>query len=284
MTFLTKYLPRKGLSYWVGRLMAWEGPSFWVQTCINIFVELYNVNLTEIEKRPEQYKSLGEFFCRKLRPGVRPIASSWAVHPTDSEVIQKGFIHDSKLIQAKGIEYNLLKLTEDPLCHDKFGEGYFITYYLCPTDYHRVHSPVSGFITHVTFVRGDLWPVNNWAIQAINGLYGVNERIIIDIATEYGPVSVILVGALNVGYMTLSFDEKVRGNHNQKSQRKKYPVPIEIKKGDELGMFRMGSTVVVLYSNEFKNKFKESLAPPRRVKVGQALTPIIDNQSVPKIN
>jgi len=272
MSAITRYLPKRRLSRWVGQLVHWEGPSFWTRPAIRIFAWLYNIDLDEAEKPYYEYPSIGEFFVRRLKAGLRPVASSWAVHPADSRITQSSAMDDGTLIQAKGITYNLEEFTQDPDCQKKWSGGYFLTYYLCPTDYHRVHSPVEGKITRVRYIPGELWPVNEWSTTNVRDLFTVNERVVVEIETDLGPVGVVFVGATNVGHIVLSFDESVRGNAvNPQMIDKTYNPPIAVKKGDELGMFRMGSTVVMLYPPHFRQKFERHLDLGPAVRVNAAL-------------
>ena len=270
MLWALKWLPRKLMSRFIGWLVHFKIP-FLHKVGVRIFAWYYNIDLGEAEKSLDEYHTIGDLFTRRLKSGLRPISNSWAVHPCDSEIIQHGPISDGTLIQAKGLSYQVSKLIEDPQAHQKFDDGYFVTYYLCPTDYHRVHSPVHGFVKHVLYRSGDLWPVNFSAIENVQDLYVVNERLIIEMATEYGPVGIVMVGATNVGSMRLAFDPKIRTNRGEQSVVHDYKPPVEIAKGDELGIFHMGSTVIVLYSKEFKKKFEGRLSLPRRVRIGENL-------------
>lgn len=274
MSAITKFLPKRRMSRWLGHLMHWEGPSWLIQPAIRIFAKAYKINIDEAEHSCTAYPSVGEFFVRRLKAGSRPLASSWAVHPADSRITQSEVIDDGTLVQAKGITYKLFDFTQDPECTKKWAGGLFITYYLCPTDYHRVHSPVDGDITDVRYMPGQLWPVNEWSTSHVKDLFTVNERILVEIATELGPVGVMFVGATNVGHIRLSFDDSIRGNqmgphifHHQS-----YSPQIPVHKGSELGMFRMGSTVVMLYPPAFRQKYGEKLNLGPLVKVNSALT------------
>ena len=261
MSVITRILPKRGLSRWVGHVMHFRGPKWWALASVQAFAWFYKINLDEAEKPFTEYPSIGEFFIRRLKGGVRPLSSAWAVHPADSKITQSAAILNNSMIQAKGIHYSLRDFTLDPDCDKKWSEGYFLTYYLCPTDYHRVHSPVEGKITSVRHIPGQLWPVNEWSTTNIKDLFTVNERILVEIETELGPVGVVFVGATNVGHICLSFDESIRGNEKgpQVMKQKIYPQPIAIKKGTELGYFRMGSTVVMLYPPKFRTKYIEQL-------------------------
>lgn len=275
MSAITKFLPRNHLSYLVGKLVHWRGPRIWAEVTIRVFAKIYNINLDEAEKPVSGYPSLGEFFVRKLKAGVRPVAkAAAAVHPADSQISQSGRIHGGKLVQAKGKDYSVQDLLANSEAMKTYQNGFFITYYLCPTDYHRVHSPVSGLITKVTHIPGELWPVNKWSVENIHDLMSVNERIVVEIASDYGPASVVFVGATNVGQIELSFDPSFRGNQLNMSKNRvvEYKTPIAIEKGEELGMFRMGSTIIMVYAEDFANKFEGKMNINQYVKVGQPLT------------
>lgn len=280
MLWILSFLPRKWLSRLIGFLMHIRLPGPLAKLSIEAFAGAYKIKINEAEKPLEHYTSIGNFFSRRLIEGARPISSAWAIHPSDSEILQSGPIIEGTLIQAKGRTFSVVGLTEDPDAADKYQDGYFITYYLCPTDYHRVHSPVGGFVKSVMYRNGDLWPVNKNSVSLIKNLYIQNERLMAEIASEFGPVGVVMVGATNVGSMTLAFDKKVRTNRQAKSKRHIYEVPIEIQKGDEFGTFHMGSTVIVLYSKEFRKKFEAQFSISRKVKVGQPLTEELD-KSIP---
>jgi phosphatidylserine decarboxylase len=277
MSAITRILPKRSLSSWIGHFVHWKGPKWWAHLSVKAFASFYNINLDEAEKPYTEYPSIGEFFVRRLKMGVRPIAeNAWAVHPADSRITQAYPIDDGTLIQAKGLTYKLSEFTQDPDCHKKWAGGFFLTYYLCPTDYHRVHSPVDGDITDVRYMPGHLWPVNEWSTKNIPDLFSINERVLVEIQTELGPVGVVFVGATNVGHICLSFDEKIKGNQKGPHifTHKTYAPQIPTYKGAELGMFRMGSTVVMLYPSEFRQKFEKNLNLGPSVRVNAALTEI----------
>lgn len=233
----------------MGVLVHIQLPSFLNSLLIRQFAKAYKIDLSEAEYPVEHYKSLGDFFVRKLKPGIRPIGSTWALHPADSTITQAAKIADGRLIQAKNRTYSVESFTQDAKALDKWKEGFFLTYYLCPTDYHRVHSPVSGKIVRVVYIPGALWPVNSWSTSHIHELFSINERVLVEVQTERGLVGVMFVGATNVGQIILSFEPEIRGNQllSNAVVEKTY-ANLSIQKGDELGQFRMGSTIVMLYS------------------------------------
>lgn len=271
MSFITRYLPRKKMSQLIGRFVHWRGPNWWAELSVQFFVWYYKINAAEAELPLHLYPSIGDLFVRKLKAGMRPIAAAWALHPADSVITEHGRIFEGSLVQAKGIKYKVSELLNDGNWKEKYEGGYWLTYYLCPTDYHRVHCPVTGWIQSATLIPGDLWPVNNWSTREIPRLFAINERAVVEIATEHGPVAVVLVGATNVGSIELKFEPKLLGNKDQSFNRINYNPAIEIKKGDELGLFRMGSTVVVLYSEDFRKSFEASLHLGPVVRVNSAL-------------
>ncbi len=224
-------------------------PSFLSRIIIKIFAKAYRINLAEAEFHIEKYPSLGEFFVRKLKTGLRPIGQTWALHPADSLITQAGKISAGQLIQAKNKTYSLQSFTQDKQALARYNNGAFLTYYLCPLDYHRVHSPVDGEIKRVLHIPGSLWPVNSWSTENIHELFSVNERVLVEIETARGLVGVMFVGATNVGKIILSFDAEIIGNQLLSSAvKEKTYSNLQLKKGDELGMFRMGSTIVMLYA------------------------------------
>lgn len=213
---------------------------------VKTFANTYNINLSEAEKDVSEYKNIGDLFTRRLKPSVRPLSSEPIVHCADSKISQYGLIKDNTMIQAKGKDYSLKEMTQNEKAESLWNNGTFITYYLCPTDYHRVHSPVSGTIKRITYIPGALWPVNEWSVNNIPKLFSINERVSVEIETPQGIVNLIMVGATNVGKMTLSFDPEIITNQGIKEiLRKEYNLPIQ--KGDEVGTFHMGSTVVMIY-------------------------------------
>jgi phosphatidylserine decarboxylase len=161
MSSITRFLPKNHLSYIVGQLVHLKLPSFLNQLIIKNFAKAYHINLDEAEFPVEHYPSLGEFFIRRLKAGLRPIGSTWALHPADAVITQAAQITQGRLIQAKNKTYSLQSFTKRDDALEVYGDGCFLTYYLCPTDYHRVHAPVSGEIKKVTYIPGALWPVNS---------------------------------------------------------------------------------------------------------------------------
>lgn len=219
---------------------------------INSFIKLFAVDTDDAAAEvPNGYATFNDFFTRELRAGARPIdsANRSVVSPVDGTVSAAGPIAEGMLLQAKGHHYSLQDLLATDLPDAKaFAEGHFITIYLAPYNYHRVHAPVGGKLVTARYVPGDLFSVNEATVSQLAGLFTRNERLICHFTTDAGPVAVLFVGALNVGSISTPWTGEIR-------PRKKGVVEqvtlsesaaTVVQKGDLLGWFNMGSTVIVL--------------------------------------
>jgi phosphatidylserine decarboxylase len=243
-------LPKNDLSHFVGRLVHRRLPEPLGKFSVKTFAKYYNINLDEAEFPLGHYETIGELFTRKLKPGARPISDSAIVHPADAFISQAGVIDNLTLVQAKGKTYTVPELIRSAHHAPRFEGGSYLTYYLCPTDYHRVHSPVDGEIVWSCHVPGAMWPVNEWSVGAIENLFTLNERVVVMIQTERGLVALVMVAATNVGNMTMSFDPEIatrRRIGERQARERAYTPPIPVRRGDEIGIFHMGSTVIMLF-------------------------------------
>ncbi len=273
------FIPKNFLSFFVGKLVRIRCPQplgFWL---VQWFIKKYSIDMSEAEK--DFYSSIGDLFVRRLKHGLRPLSQDHYVHPADSTLTGVQSIDGDQLIQAKDKFYSLKTFihgTEEEL--KTFKGGGVLTYYLCPTDYHRVHSPMEGLVESCEYLPGRLWPVNPWSVENISQLFSINERVIIRLQTPHGPLILVMVGATNVGQITLSFEPEIITNvqHFRKPRRIHYSTPLPIKKGEELGVFHMGSTVIVLTSKNLNLVSTEiasqkPTAPlPAQVKWGESFT------------
>lgn len=267
------YLPKKRVSQITGLLVHLPLPRFLKNLSVRAFADAFNINVEEAELPLEEYKSVGDFFVRRIKMDRRPLGAGRVLHPADSVISQAGIITSGNIVQAKGKSYSVEGLLDGIEPAASFEGGAYLTYYLCPTDYHRVHSPVSGDIVKYRHVPGEFWPVNDWSTGNIENLFGKNERAIVELKTEQGRAFVVFVAATNVGDISLAFDPKFRTNTRaRKSVDTKPATPIPILKGDELGAFHMGSTIVMIYEKSFGFTEKELAAwRGRAVKVRGAL-------------
>lgn len=266
-------LPKNDLSYWVGRLVHRKFPGPIGRKLVAGFAKAYNLNMDEAEYPLSHYQSVGELFTRKLKPGARPVGAG-VVHPADAVITQAGRIDSGKIIQAKGKSYGIAELLRSSHWAEKFHNGTFLTYYLCPTDYHRVHAPIAGEVKWSSHIPGELWPVNNWSVEAIADLFTVNERVAFTIESGSKSAALVMVAATNVGNITISFDEKIRTNAREPElapRERNYNPPITIKKGDEVGIFHLGSTVIMLYEEGLVSEAVAQSFVGRAVKLGETL-------------
>lgn len=241
-------LPQHALSRFAGTLANSTRP--WLKDkLIQYFLGKYDINLAEAEKSdPKAYASFNDFFTRALKPGVRRLSDNAKAiaSPADGRFAELGQINDTQLIQAKGMVYSLDSLfANDPAAAD-FANGQFATIYLAPHNYHRVHMPFSGRLIKTIYVPGRLFSVNRMTTDLIPNLYARNERLICLFDTAAGPMAVILVGAMIVGSMqTVWMNTPIRAKHTLVDTPS---TTITLDKGDELGRFSLGSTVLVLFA------------------------------------
>jgi len=239
------------------------------------FLRFYAVNLAEAEHPdPAQYESFNAFFTRALKPGARPVDPSPAavVSPVDGTVSQAGPIERDMLLQAKGIRYSVADLLGgDPGMAERFQDGSFATIYLAPYNYHRIHMPLAGSLTQARFVPGDLFSVNAVTAAQVPGLFARNERVVCLFDTTVGPMAVVLVGALFVGSMSLSWLGEVRAAPGRRvHELGTGGSPVTLDKGAELGLFNMGSTVILLWPRGAV-QLDRHLAPGSVVRMGERI-------------
>lgn len=236
-----------------------------------LFSNLYDVNLEEAEFPKNAYPSFGSFFTRRLKEGVRPI-SLGLISPVDGRIAQSGDITNGSLLQAKGIYYTVKELLGGMGQDSRFKNGSFATFYLAPGDYHHIHSPVSGKIISRIYIQGALLPVSMGAVRSIPSLYCTNERLISIIENDDDIYAVVKVGATNVGSIAVTYESSfLRESKGLRSgvDFKAFDTGLEINKGDLLGTFHLGSTVVLLTGK--KKEFDTQLSHGTRVRMGQSL-------------
>ena len=270
-----KLLPRNTLSRAVGAACRIPAPRPVMRAVIRTFARKYGVDAAEAERAIEEYPTFTEFFTRRLKPGARPIAPGELVpvSPVDGTVGEVGDIVEGRLLQAKGKHYTLAELFGGPEAAEdarRFAGGTFVTIYLAPYNYHRIHAPLGGFITGYINVPGTLWPVNGLGVRNVDRLFCVNERLTTSLGTPRGPCAVVAVGAMNVGRIRAVYDDVVTNARRTRAlTRKQYDEPIPVEKGAELAIFEMGSTVVVVLGPGVK--IAPEVLPGRALKLGERL-------------
>ncbi|MEZ8025002.1 archaetidylserine decarboxylase [Vibrio sp. 10N.222.51.C8] len=254
---LQYWIPQHGLTRLVGKLASAKAGGL-TTAIINWFIKQYKVNMDEaLHSDPKHFKTFNEFFVRELKEGMRPIAEgeSVIVHPADARVSQFGPITDGQLIQAKGHNYSARELLGgDAALADEFKDGEFATLYLSPSDYHRVHMPCDGTLRQMIYVPGDLFSVNPLTAENVPNLFARNERVVCIFDTEFGPMAQVLVGATIVGSIEQVWAGTITPPRGNSVYKWDYPAQgdkaIILKKGEEMGRFKLGSTVINLFAKD----------------------------------
>jgi phosphatidylserine decarboxylase len=269
------FIPKSLLSSLLGKL---ANQSISHQTIIKWFVKSYGVDMSEaLHTNINHYKSFNDFFIRELAPNARPINTTPHImaSPVDGCVSQLGAIKSGRIVQAKGRDYSILELLGGLKKQEKlFLEGNFITLYLSPKDYHRVHMPIDGKLLSMTYIPGTLFAVKPCTAESVSNLFARNERLAMLFETNKGPLAVIMVGAMIVGNMatvwqgTLPRTKKIQEWHYPNEQ----VTDVNFKKGQELGHFKLGSTVILLSGKNFAHHWRASLGPNSSIKMGQQLS------------
>ena len=249
----------------------WGSVTTWV---IKRFVKRYNVNMNEAANAdPAHYKSFNEFFTRPLKDGVRPLSSSEWVCPVDGAISQCGAIERDQIFQAKGHHYSTRALVGgDAALAAQFQNGQFATLYLSPRDYHRIHMPMAGKLLRMVHVPGDLFSVNPTTARGVPGLFARNERLVCEFETEKGPMVLVLVGATIVGSMATVWHGQVNPPRPGTVREWRYESQdVRLQKGEEMGRFLLGSTVVMLFP-ENSLRFPDDWLSTRPLQMGEAMS------------
>jgi len=242
-------LPQHPLSRIVYVLMRNEVT--WVKNMlIRLISRIAGINYDEaLSSDPADYASFNAWFTRALKPGARtfdtdPMAF---LSPCDGRISETGCLHENRVLQAKGKDYSVQDLlANDPVC-SQLTDGYFSTIYLSPKDYHRIHMPLSGRLQRMIHVPGRLFSVAPYTVRQVPGLFARNERVIAIFDTDAGPLVMVLVGAMLVSSTETVWAGEVTPTKNKEVTVKDYPDEnISLAKGDEMGRFNMGSTVILL--------------------------------------
>ena len=265
-------LPKRALTVFGG----WVASRRWGTATTRLiawFVKRYGVNMNEAAN-PDlaSYTSFNDFFTRALRPGVRPLANAAFVCPVDGAISQFGTIQADQIFQAKGHAYSTTALVGgDEALAAQFQDGSFATLYLSPRDYHRIHMPCAGRLRSMVYVPGDLFSVNPKTARGVPGLFARNERVVCVFDTDFGPLVMALVGATVVGSMATVWHGVVNPPRLPQVTEWHYDESnITLLRGEELGRFLLGSTVVMLFPQgalDWNAKWQAALP----VRMGEAM-------------
>ena len=244
-------LPKRLISFLFGLIAVIPLPVAIREPVYGWYARRYGVVVEEADKSLKEYPSLQEFFTRDLRPGLRLIGPG-VVSPVDGKIVEFGAIDSGTLIQAKSKRYTLGGLLKSSELAKRFASGSYVTLYLAPGDYHHIHAPVAGKISFSTYIPGTLWPVNEESVENVDDLFTKNERITTVIESDYGAFAVVKVGATNVGSIRTSYNEfRANPGHYLFGFRpsivhKAYEPGIQVEKGERIGSFFLGSTVILI--------------------------------------
>jgi phosphatidylserine decarboxylase len=241
---------------------------------IRQFIQAFAVDMSEAaEPDYTRYACFNEFFTRPLLEGARPLAKADILCPADGAISQLGAISSGMLFQAKGRQFS----TEDLLGGDKvraaqFNGGQFATVYLSPKDYHRVHMPVAGRLTATRYIPGQLFSVNGVTAENVDRLFARNERLVCHFETEFGPMAMILVGAMVVAGIETVWSGRVAPPSKcpMSLDYVHLPAPVELAQGDEMGRFMLGSTVILLFPRDVMS-FGEHYEAGTLTRMGESL-------------
>jgi len=270
-------LPKRAMTELAGRVAdASRGAA--TTRLIRWFIRRYGVDMSEaLEPDPAHYATFNEFFTRALKPGARPIADADLVCPVDGAISQFGDIEHDQILQAKGHRYTTVALVGgDAELAARFEHGLFATLYLSPRDYHRIHMPCDGTLVRMTHVPGELFSVNPVTARGVPGLFARNERVVCLFEHARGPFVLVLVGATIVGSMATVWHGVVNSPRASEPRTWAYaPGEVRLAKGEEMGRFLLGSTVVLLFPPSF-HQFHPRWVAAGAVRLGEPMGLAID--------
>ena len=267
-------LPKRGLTAFAGRVASRERGATTTRL-VRWFVRKYGVDMSEAAN-PEiaSYASFNDFFTRALKDGARPLADADLICPVDGTISQFGRVEQDQILQAKGHRYSTTALVGgDPALAEQFHDGSFATLYLSPKDYHRIHMPCDGVLSRMIHVPGALFSVNPTTARGVPGLFARNERVVCVFESEtVGRFVLALVGATIVGSMATVWHGAVNSPRTRRVRDWSYPAAhVSLKRGEEMGRFMLGSTVVMLFGKGAGLVFNPEWEPGRAIRLGEAM-------------
>ncbi|HVF62728.1 MAG TPA: archaetidylserine decarboxylase [Casimicrobiaceae bacterium] len=265
-------MPKQAMTRFAGRIASRRGGRM-TTALIRAFVAQYGVDMREAaEPDIARYATFNDFFTRALKPGARPLAGTPWICPVDGSISQLGATDKNRLLQAKGHHYEIAALVGgDEALAETFEHGSFATLYLSPRDYHRVHMPYDGRLTRMIYVPGSLFSVNAVTARGVPNLFARNERVVCVFESERGPFISTMVGATIVGSVATVWHGVVNAQRPGTLREWRYDdKPVALKKGDEMGRFQLGSTVVLLFPRNTL-VFNPAWAPGRSIRLGEPM-------------
>jgi phosphatidylserine decarboxylase len=273
LAVLPQYLlPKQALTALAGKAAGAQAGKL-TTTVVDWFVQRYKVDMAEAANPDTaSYPTFNAFFTRALKPGARPLAQAGLICPVDGAISQFGAVQRDQILQAKGHHYSTTALVGgDAALAAQFVDGSFATLYLSPRDYHRIHMPCDGRLLRMIHVPGALFSVNPTTARGVPGLFARNERVVCVFESQHGPFVLALVGATIVGSMATVWHGVVNPPRPGQLRDWRYDDQrIELKQGEEMGRFLLGSTVVMLFPKPTM-RFNPSWSAGRAIRLGEAM-------------
>ena len=269
---LQHVVPHHALTRLAGRFAASERPGL-RDAMIRRFAAAYDVDMSEAARGLGQFESFNDFFTRELKPGARPLADAreFILSPADGAVSQLGTISQGRIFQAKGRDFTASELLgHGPEAAERFEGGSFITIYLSPKDYHRVHMPAAGELRSTAYIPGDLFSVNAATAEGVDRLFARNERLACLFDGPGGSFASVMVGAMIVAGIDTVWPHRFAGHETGVVHEQFEPGAVELAAGDEMGRFYLGSTVVLMFEPG-RAQWLETLKAGDPVRMGQAI-------------
>jgi phosphatidylserine decarboxylase len=266
-------VPKHGLTTFAGCVANVKNPRL-KNYIIQRFITKYQVNMSEaLIEDPSSYACFNDFFIRHLKPESRPLAQADIVSPVDGCVSEIGTINEGQLLQAKGRYYSVEELLAcDKNIADQYTQGRFATLYLSPKDYHRIHMPLDAELKSMTYIPGALFSVQPTTARVVPKLFARNERLVVFYDTKVGPMAMVLVGATIVGAIGTSWHGDLQRSKTKISFDYSKDSPLQMmSKGDEMGYFKLGSTVVLLFADGKQMQWNDSLKAGSAIQFGEAM-------------
>jgi phosphatidylserine decarboxylase len=269
--YLFRWIPKSAISRLMGVLASVPWPGWVLRPVVRLYVAVYRIDMEQFETPPGGFATFNAFFTRPLRPGARPVDPDprCLVSPVDGAVSAAGRIEQGRLIQAKGRSYELADLLAGGADAEAYEGGSFLTLYLSPRDYHRIHAPGAARVTGYSYVPGQLWTVSPSGTKSVPRLFARNERLLSVLAADWGDMLLIAVGALVVGKIRVVYHSVTSNRIGAVAESGQLAQPYPLEKGQELGRFELGSTVILLFPPGAVAL--EPFQPGDAVKLGQTI-------------
>lgn len=269
--YLFRWFPKSAFSRLMGALASirWPGPL--LRLVIRFYIRAYRIGMDNFQTPPQGFSTFNAFFTRPLKPGARPIDADPArlISPVDGAISALGKLSRGRLIQAKGMDYSLGDLLAGAADPGDYEGGAYLTIYLSPRDYHRIHAPCAAQLTRYSYTPGALWAVSPSGLRSVPGLFARNERLLSVLSTAHGDLLLIAVGAMVVGKIKVVYGPITSNLTGARAVSEELAQPYPLEKGGELGRFELGSTVILILPPG--TTLSESLKPGDPVKLGQPI-------------